>query len=65
MKFSRYHACATCKHFSAERHEGNMQYKCERLGFDTRPDYQFNCWNPKEHIKHLMEKEGENQHGEH
>ncbi|YBZ95089.1 hypothetical protein M1E09_07800 [Bacillus sp. AK031] len=65
MTYSRFHACATCQHFSAERRHGKMHYQCKRLGFDTRPDYQFNCWTPKEHIKELMDKEGEEPHEEH
>jgi hypothetical protein len=65
MKNSRYHACATCKHFSAERVDGKMQYHCERLGYETRPDYQFNCWNPKDHIRDLMKKEDDRDNGEH
>lgn len=57
MKGSRYHACATCIHFQAARIHGKMNYKCNRLGYDTQPNYQFNCWTPKEHVIRLMEKE--------
>jgi len=57
MKGSRFHACATCIHFHAFRMDGNMKYKCERLGYDTKPSYQFNCWTPKEHVLRLIEKE--------
>lgn len=34
-----------------------MVYTCHRLGFRTKPDYRFDCWDPKEHVKTLMEKE--------
>jgi hypothetical protein len=53
-----FHACATCIHFHAERSEKEkgMKYRCIRLGYETRPNYQFNCWTPKEHVKKLMEK---------
>ncbi|KIL48882.1 hypothetical protein KP77_20930 [Jeotgalibacillus alimentarius] len=33
-----------------------MLYFCKRLGYETKPDYRFNCWEPKEHVKKLMEK---------
>ncbi|MBM7717517.1 hypothetical protein MHB50_11750 [Siminovitchia sp. FSL H7-0308] len=52
-----YHCCATCIHFSAERKEGKMVYLCTRLGFETKTNYQFDCWTPKEHVKRLIEKE--------
>ncbi|WP_240628558.1 hypothetical protein [Bacillus salacetis] len=65
MKDSRYHACATCRHFSAERMDGKMLYHCKRLGFETKPEYQFNCWNPKDHIRKLMKKEDDRDNGEH
>lgn len=53
-----FHACATCIHFQAERSDKDrsMKYYCKRLGYDTRPNYQFHCWTPKEHVKKLMEK---------
>ncbi|MEM1501976.1 hypothetical protein RG959_01015 [Domibacillus sp. 8LH] len=54
---SRFHACATCRHFEALREPGGMKYTCSRLGFETKPDYRFNCWDPKEHVKKLMKKE--------
>lgn len=34
-----------------------MEYRCSRLGYETKTYYQFNCWAPKDHIKALMEKE--------
>nr|WP_249310198.1 hypothetical protein [Bacillus sp. FJAT-49736] len=57
MKGTRFHACATCIHFQAERKNKIMNYKCSRLGYDTKPNYQFNCWSPKAHVIKLIEKE--------
>nr|WP_077618536.1 hypothetical protein [Bacillus sinesaloumensis] len=54
---SKYHACATCVHFIAERKDGKMSYRCSRLNYDTKPEYQFNCWEPKPHILKLMTSE--------
>ncbi|TYS66628.1 hypothetical protein [Bacillus infantis] len=56
MMGKSFHACATCIHFQAERAGGKMEYRCRRLGFDTLPYYQFNCWDPKENVRKLMEK---------
>lgn len=49
-----FHCCATCVHFMAEKLEAEMSYKCSRLGYVTKPNYKFNCWTPKDHIKKLM-----------
>ncbi|WP_046173676.1 hypothetical protein [Domibacillus indicus] len=54
---SRFHACATCRHFQALKQQGSMLYKCGRLGYETNPGCRFNCWDPKDHVKKLMEKE--------
>ncbi|WP_230494754.1 hypothetical protein [Pseudoneobacillus rhizosphaerae] len=51
-----FHCCATCEHFRALKSVGSMNYLCSRLGFETKPKFQFNCWNPKENIKRLIEK---------
>ncbi|AJD91253.1 hypothetical protein JMA_19360 [Jeotgalibacillus malaysiensis] len=54
---NEYHVCATCIYFKALRNEkGNMYYTCERLGYETKPHYRFNCWTPKEHVIKLMKK---------
>nr|WP_041057943.1 hypothetical protein [Jeotgalibacillus campisalis] len=53
-----FHACATCVHFEVLKLEKGMSYRCSRLGFQTRPEYKFNCWEPKAHIKKLMDKQG-------
>jgi hypothetical protein len=52
-----FHCCATCVHFVAEKQEKGMKYYCSRLKYDTKPNYQFNCWTPTEKVKKLMEKE--------
>lgn len=57
---NRFHCCATCIHFSAERKNGKMTYFCKRLGYETKTHYQFDCWTPKEKVRRLMEKEGKN-----
>jgi len=54
----QYHCCATCVHFRVEKgQEKNTVYRCSRLGYETQPAYQFNCWKPKDHVRLLMEKE--------
>lgn len=52
-----FHCCATCQHFRVVKKEGGTTYQCSRLGYETKPVYQFNCWNPKENVRKLMEKE--------
>jgi hypothetical protein len=51
-----FHCCATCKHFKTEKANKGMKYFCLRLGYETKPNYQFNCWNPREEIKKLIQK---------
>ncbi|KMJ55101.1 hypothetical protein AB3N04_03005 [Alkalihalophilus sp. As8PL] len=53
---NEFHCCATCIHFQAMRRGEAMHYLCKRLGFDTKPTYQFSCWEPKENVKQLMKK---------
>ncbi|ARK29463.1 hypothetical protein BkAM31D_06115 [Halalkalibacter krulwichiae] len=56
---NRYHCCATCRHFAVLKKEGGgILYKCVRLGFETKTTYTFHCWDPKEHIRARMKKEG-------
>ncbi|MDQ0213632.1 hypothetical protein J2S13_000026 [Oikeobacillus pervagus] len=57
MATNRFHACATCVHFSAIKTANKMNYKCSRLGYETQPSYQFRCWEPKDHVKKLIQKE--------
>ncbi|PSL42432.1 hypothetical protein B0H94_11536 [Salsuginibacillus halophilus] len=59
---NRFHCCATCIHFGTDKTADGMKYHCIRLGYETKPTYQFNCWEPKPTVKKLMEKE--NQAGE-
>ncbi|MDT2047429.1 hypothetical protein CHN50_00060 [Priestia aryabhattai] len=53
-----FHCCATCQHFKSIKLESGMSYFCSRLGYETKPAYQFNCWKPTEIVKKLMEHEG-------
>ncbi|NEU30805.1 hypothetical protein GN156_08450 [bacterium LRH843] len=54
----RFHCCATCKHFLAKKKEGGgMEYRCIRLGYETKPSYVFSCWDPTEKVKRIMNKE--------
>ncbi|SDY27634.1 hypothetical protein [Salimicrobium album] len=58
----RYHCCATCKHFRIDvQDNGDRRIYCERLGFDTKPTYQFNCWDPKDRVKEAMKQEEESE----
>lgn len=57
MNFGRFHCCGTCTHFRVEKDGGGTIYKCDRLQYETKPTYQFRCWQPKEHIIALMKKE--------
>ncbi|WP_317987116.1 hypothetical protein [Sutcliffiella rhizosphaerae] len=59
-KHNRFHACATCQHYEVVKSQERTRYHCSRLGYDTRPHYQFNCWQPKENVLKLMEKEQKN-----
>jgi hypothetical protein len=64
-KVRDFHCCATCIHFEVKKKETGrgVQYLCSRLGYETRTEYKFNCWTPKDHIMKLMEKEkGKNIH---
>lgn len=51
-----FHACASCIHFQSEKGLDGMKYVCSRLKYETKPEYKFNCWTPKDHVKKLMEK---------
>ncbi|AMA73919.1 MULTISPECIES: hypothetical protein [Aneurinibacillus] len=54
----KYHCCATCRHFQVVKQPGQKtSYRCARLGYETRPVYQFNCWNPKEIVSERMKQE--------
>ncbi|WHY89140.1 hypothetical protein QNH39_25005 [Neobacillus novalis] len=51
-----FHCCATCRHFKVEKKGEGMNYYCSRLGYETKPNYKFNCWSPKEQVIQLMNK---------
>lgn len=59
MAMKKYHCCATCKHFVVEKSSQGMNYRCGRLGFETKTTYQFDCWSPKEQVRKLMSQAGE------
>ncbi|WP_043933204.1 hypothetical protein [Bacillus sp. EB01] len=52
-----FHCCATCQHFRASKTSAGMYYLCSRLGYETKPAYKFNCWNPKEQVVKLIQKQ--------
>ncbi|KMJ60492.1 hypothetical protein AB685_02175 [Bacillus sp. LL01] len=56
-KGNRFHACATCKHYQVIKLERGTVYRCSRLGYETKPHFKFNCWQPKENVLQLMKKE--------
>ncbi|WP_316246606.1 hypothetical protein [Sutcliffiella horikoshii] len=56
-KVNRFQACATCKHYQVLKLNTRTVYRCSRLGFDTKPHYKFDCWQPKDNIIQLMKKE--------
>jgi hypothetical protein len=51
-----FHCCATCENFRVVKENKKISYSCSRLGFDTKPNYKFNCWVPKEQVKKLINK---------
>lgn len=56
MSTKDFHCCATCSHFKVEKTNQKIAYYCSRLGFETKTHYKFDCWNPRENIKKLMNK---------
>lgn len=53
-----FHACATCVNYEALKLERGMKYRCKRLGYETMPHYQFNCWEPHERAVKAMKSKG-------
>ncbi|WP_188691313.1 hypothetical protein [Pullulanibacillus camelliae] len=49
-----YHHCATCQHFAFREEQEKKIPICKRLGFDTHPSYQFDCWNPKSRVRQKL-----------
>lgn len=55
---ARYHCCATCRHFKVIKEAGKkVEYQCSRLGYQTKPNYQFTCWSPKEVVQEKMKRD--------
>ncbi|MBM6619310.1 hypothetical protein [Bacillus suaedaesalsae] len=59
-----FHACATCIHYTVDKTDKGVSFRCSRLGFATNPKYQFNCWTPKENVVQLMKKRGFEKEGD-
>jgi len=57
-KTNRFHACATCQHYQVIKLPDRNVYRCSRLGFETKPHFAFNCWQPKDKVLQLMKKQG-------
>ncbi|MBM7693421.1 hypothetical protein JOC77_002861 [Peribacillus deserti] len=53
----KFHCCASCIHFKPIREDSGMRYFCSRLGYETNPKYQFDCWKPKVKVIALMNKD--------
>ncbi len=53
----QYHCCASCVHYRTKKERDQRRMYCERLGYETKPHYQFNCWHPKPEVRKLMQKE--------
>ena len=51
-----FHCCASCQHFKAEKTTKGMNYYCNRLGYETKPTYKFNCWSPNDQVIKLINK---------
>jgi hypothetical protein len=51
-----FHCCATCQFYFVNKNGRHITYYCSRLKYETKPKYQFNCWQPKAHIIKLMKK---------
>ncbi|KEO82278.1 hypothetical protein [Tumebacillus flagellatus] len=51
-----FHCCATCQHYRILKTPSGTATRCDRLGYETKPAYQFNCWNPKDQVRQLIDK---------
>jgi len=56
QKGKTYKVCSTCINFKIERMNGENRFFCRRLGYETKPYYSFNCWDPKPKVRKLMER---------
>ena len=50
MNDSRFHCCAACIHFRSVRSVDRVRTYCDRLGYETKPTYQFDCWVPNDRV---------------
>jgi hypothetical protein len=44
MEFSPRQHCATCVHIAHVTSPRRTFFRCQRLGWETEPRYQFSCW---------------------
>ncbi|USK62016.1 hypothetical protein LIT37_12115 [Peribacillus asahii] len=55
--YNRYHCCASCQHFRVLKDNNKkVDYQCSRLNYQTKPNYKFDCWSPKDIVKKRMNK---------
>lgn len=59
-KGTTFKVCSTCLNFTIVQSEGERTFYCSRLGYETKPHYAFNCWDPKPKVKQLMKKQAKN-----
>lgn len=43
--------CASCRNFRVIHAGGKRKYECSRLGFETFPQYAFDCWDGTEKVR--------------
>lgn len=55
-KGKTFKVCSTCINFTIKKTAEERKFYCGRLGYETKPHYSFNCWDPKPKVKRLMEK---------
>ncbi|MBX5476379.1 MAG: hypothetical protein IRZ18_04555 [Clostridia bacterium] len=48
--------CASCVHVGVRRVGGQVRVYCRRLGYDTRPEWRFDCWTPKPHVRDRLDR---------
>nr|WP_109690726.1 hypothetical protein [Tumebacillus permanentifrigoris] len=54
---SRFHCCATCRHYTILKSPTGTVTRCSRLQYETQPTYKFDCWDPKDQVRKLMDEE--------
>lgn len=55
-KGKTFKVCSTCVNFTIKEIDGERYFYCGRLGYETKPHYSFNCWDPKPKVRKFMEK---------